>query len=134
MRKLLAAVSLVTIFILAGCTQAITPGLNGSYQSEREGVGYVFVLTFQEDDHSFVEYIDNREVDCGTYEKSGDHVYAIKSEKQNFDVSLNEQNSFEIRLRKVNNGEPIIKKHLDDTPIYFSTEFDDVEQYEAMLD
>jgi hypothetical protein len=134
MRKLLTALSLVIVLILVGCTPTIIPDLKGSYQSEREGVGYVLVLTFQQDDSSFVEYIDNREVDRGTFEKAENNVYTIKSDKQNFDVSLNAENSFDIKISKLNNGKPIQMKNIDDTPIYFSTEFDDVDKYEALLD
>jgi len=134
MRKLLTALSLVIVLILMGCTPAIIPDLKGSYQSEREGVGYTFVLTFQQDDSSFVEYIDNREVDRGTYEKAENNVYTLKSDKQNFDISVNAENSFEIKISKLNNGKPFQLKNIDDTPIYFSTEFDDVDTYEAFLD
>lgn len=134
MRKLLTALSLVIVLILAGCTPDIIPDLKGSYQSEREGVGYVLVLTFQQDDNSFVEYIDNREVDRGTFEKAENNVYTIKSDKQNFDISVNAENSFEIKISKLNNGKPIQMKNIDDTPTYFSTEFDDVDKYEALLD
>lgn len=133
MRKLLTAVSLVIVLILMGCTPAIIPDLKGSYQSEREGVGYTLVLTFQQDD-SFVEYIDNREVDRGTYEKAENNVYTLKSDKQNFDISVNAENSFDIIISKLNNGKPIQMKNIEDTPIYFKTEFDDVEKYEALLD
>jgi len=133
MRKLLTALTLVIILILVGCTPPIAPDLKGSYQSEREGVGYTLVLTFQQDD-SFVEYIDNREVDRGTFEKAENNVYTLKSDKQNFDISVNAENSFEIKISKLNNGKPIQMKNIEDTPIYFSTEFDDVDTYEAFLD
>ena len=132
MRKLLTALSLVIVLILMGCTPAIIPDLKGSYQSEREGVGYTLVLTFQQDD-SFVEYIDNREVDRGTFEKAENNVYTLKSDKQNFDISVNAENSFEIKISKLNNGKPIQMKNIEDTPIYFSTEFDDVDTYKSLL-
>jgi len=133
MRKLLTALSLVIVLILMGCTPAIIPDLKGSYQSEREGVGFTLVLTFQQDD-SFVEYIDNREVDRGTYEKTENNIYKIKSDKQNFEISLNAEDSFEIIISQLNNGKPIQMKNIDDTPTYFSTEFDDVDKYKALLD
>ncbi len=134
MRKLLTAISLVIVLILAGCTPAIIPDLKGFYQSEREGIGYTVVLTFQPDDHSFVEYIDNREVDRGTYEETENNGYMIKSDKQNFEISVSDDNSFEIVIKKLNEGKPIELKNIDDTPTYFSTEFDDVDTYEALLD
>jgi len=134
MKKLLTALSLVIVLIFVGCTPDKIPVLKGSYQSEREGIGYVLVLTFQQEDHSFVEYIDNREVDRGTYEKTENNIYTIKSDKQNFEISLNAEDSFEIIISQLNDGNPIQLKNIDDTPIYFSTEFDDVDKYKSLLD
>jgi len=134
MRKVLIALSLVIVLICGGCTSNTIPELKGSYQSEGEGIGYVLVITFQQDDSSFVEYIDNREVDRGTYEKTENDIYKIKSDKQDFEISLSAENSFEIIIKKLNKKEPIQMKNISDTPTYFSIEFGDVEKYKALLD
>ncbi|WP_312650248.1 hypothetical protein [Proteiniclasticum sp.] len=57
MRKLFTILSLVSFIIIVGCTKGI-PDLKGSYQGDRNEVGYVFLLTFQPHDAGFVGYID----------------------------------------------------------------------------
>ena len=134
MRKILTALSLVIILLLVGCTSNTKPILKGYYQSEREGIGHVVAISFQQDHSRFIEYIDNREVDRGTYEKIKDNVYEIKSDKQNLEVTLNAKNSFEIIIKKLNNGKPIQLKNVSDTPVEFPTKFDDVDKYKGFLD
>lgn len=133
MRKLFTILSLVSFIIIVGCTKVI-PDLKGSYQGDRNEVGYVFLLTFQPHDAGFVEYIDNREVDRGTYKMTEKNRYQLISDRQNFEISLNAENSFEITNNNLNNGKPFLLRNIDDTPIYISTEFDDVENYRTILD
>lgn len=133
MRKIITTLSLAIVLLFGGCSSNIEPILKGTYQSEIEGIGYVVQMTFQPEDNSYVEYIDNREVDKGTYEKAENNVYKIKSDKQNFELTLNAEDSFEIIIDKLNNGKPIKVKKIDDTPTYFSTKFDDVDKYKALL-
>lgn len=83
--------------------------------------------------NSFVEYIDNREVDRGIFEKKSDNTYLFKSGKQEFKITLSPKDSFEIRIDQINEGEPIELKNIDKVPMYFATEFDDVEEYERLL-
>jgi len=71
-KKIFTVLSLTVVLLLAGCTSNAKSILKGVYQSEREGVGYIVVISFQPEDSSFVEYIDNREVDRGTYKKTKD--------------------------------------------------------------
>ena len=134
MRKILATLSLVIVLLSGGCIPKTIPVLKGFYQREREGIGYVVAITFKQDDSSFVEYIDNREVDRGTYEKKENNVYKIISDKQNFEITLNAENSFELIIKKLNNGKPIQIKNVNDIPTYFGTKFDDVNKYKALLD
>ena len=125
---------MIVALILGGCSSTNEPVLKGSYQSEREGTQYVVQLAFQSDDQSFVEYIDNREVDRGTYEKDKNHRYILKSERQETIITLTPENTFELVINKIHNGEPITLHKINDTPVYFSTEFDDVEEYQALLE
>jgi len=126
--------SLIIILLLRGCTSTIKPTLKGSYQAEKDVNGYFIVISIQQQESSFVEYIDNREVDRGIYEESKNNVYKLKGDKQNFEITLNDDNSFEIIIKKLNNGKPIQMKNIDDTPTYFSTKFGDVDKYKALLD
>ena len=134
MKKLtLIILSLVIILILGECL-SIKPTLKGFYQSEVNG--YHIQMLIREEDNSFVEWIDNREVDRGSYEKSENNSYRIKSNKQSFEVALNDDNSFEIIINKLNDGKPINMKNIstDDTPISFWDKFDDVDEYKTLLD
>lgn len=133
MNKIFTTFLLSLVLIFGGCSSNTEPTLKGTYQSEREGIGYVVQIAIQPDGSSFVEYIDNREVDRGTYEKTKNNVYKIKSDKQNFEITLNAEDSFEIIIDKLNNGNPIKLKKISDTPTYSSTKFDDVDKYKTLL-
>jgi hypothetical protein len=126
---------LVIVFalLLVGCTSNKTLPLKGAYQSEHVN-GYIVQMTFQPEDHSFVEYIDNREVDKGTYEEIEDGLYKINGELQEFEITLNGDNSFEVVVKKINDGKPITLKNVDATPVYLGTDFDDVDEYKSLLE
>lgn len=132
--KKIIILSLAIVLLFTGCTHKTKSILNGSYQSEKDGIGKVIQLSFQKDDNSFIEYIDNREVDKGTYEKTNTNVYKIKSDKQDFEITLSAKNSFEITINKLNDGKPIQLQNISDTPTFFSTKFDDIAEYKALLD
>ena len=132
MKKILIALSLVVVLLFGGCTPKPVHILKGSYQSEREGIGYIILISFQQD-NSFVEYIDNREVDRGTYEKIKNNVHKIKSNKQNFEVTLSAENSFEIIIKKLKDGKPIQLKNISNIPVGFSYKFNDVDKYKSLL-
>ncbi|MBZ9637731.1 hypothetical protein [Clostridium sp. FP1] len=132
-KKIFTMLSLIIILLLVGCTSTIKPTLKGSYQTEKDVNGYVAVISVHQNDSIFVEYIDNREVDRGTYEKKENNAYKMKSDKQNFEIILNAENSFEIIIKKLNNGKPIQMKNISATPTDFSTKFGDVDEYKALL-
>jgi hypothetical protein len=134
MRNLIIAVSLMTVLFLGSCTFKAKPILRGGYQSDKQKNGYAVVLSFQQDKSSFVEYIDNREVDRGTYEITKNNVYKIKSDKQNFNIKLSDDNSFKLIIKKINNGKPIQMKNVSDIPTGFLTKFDDIDEYKALLE
>ncbi|MCT4592670.1 MAG: hypothetical protein N4A57_00130 [Anaeromicrobium sp.] len=128
----LIILSIAIIFILWGFISK-TPTLKGFYQSEVNG--YHIQILIREEDNSFVEWIDNREVDRGTYEKVDTSLYTIKGNKQSFELTLNDDNSFEIVINKLNNGNPISMKNIstDDYRISFG-KWDDVDKYKSLLD
>ncbi|SET16231.1 hypothetical protein SAMN05216389_106111 [Oceanobacillus limi] len=132
MKNIFIILGLIVSLLLGGCTSNTEPILKGTYQSDIQGSEYVVQMSFQPEDNSYVEYIENREVDKGTYEKEND-VYIINSEnQQNFQIRLGKEDTFEI-IDRINNGEPIKLIKINDTPIYISTEFNDVENYKALL-
>lgn len=124
--------SVFIILLLEGCSPDLVPPLGGFYQSER-AEGYIVQMGIQPEDNSFVEYIENREVDRGTYEEKSDNTYLFKGEKQEFEITLSPEDSFEVVIEQINNGEAIELKNMDKTPGYISTKFDDVEKYEELL-
>lgn len=128
---ILCAVTL-SILLLFGCVSHMPPYLKGSYQSEHMD-GYIVQMAFQPEDHQFVTYINNREVDEGTYEEIQKDVYEIKGDIQQFELTVHKDDSFHIFIDKLNNGDPIEMVNVDNVPIYISTPFEDVEKYKALL-
>lgn len=92
-------------------------------------------MLVQEEDNSFVEWINNREVDRGTYKKLEDNSYRFNSSKQSFEITLNDDNFFEIVINKLSDGNPITMKNIttDDTRTSFG-KFEDVDEYKSLLD
>jgi len=126
-------VALALILTIIGCIPKTIPPLRGAYQSEHVN-GYIIQMTFQPRDHSFVEYIDNREVDKGTYEEIEDGLYKINGEMQELEITLKSNNSFDLIVKKLNDGNPITFKNVDATPVYIGTEFEDIEEYKTLLE
>ncbi|MRH43518.1 hypothetical protein GH741_12595 [Aquibacillus halophilus] len=127
-------VTTVLVLLLGGCASSnIIPALKGGYQSKNVN-GYIVQMSFQPDDNSFIEYIDNREVDKGTYEELRTGLYKINGDLQEFEITLNSDNSFDIIVKGLNKGQPIEMKNIDDIPVYFSTKFNDVDKYKSLLE
>jgi hypothetical protein len=133
LKKITISLFSIISLLLGGCSPDLIPPLGGGYQSEFIQ-GYIIQMGIQPDDHTFVEYIDNREVDRGTYEEKSEGVYLFKSAKQEFEVALTVEDSFEIVINQMNDKKPIELKNVDKVSIYFSTDFDDVEEYKKLLD
>ena len=122
------------VFTLIACGQKPQPDLKGSYQSTAGKAEYVITLSFDLNDNVFFEYIDNRQVDTGTFEKMKGNTYQLKSERQDFEIVLNRDNIFEITLAKLNNGKPLQIKNVDDIPVSFGNQYNDIDKYKALLD
>lgn len=121
----------MVILVLAGCNTQ--PKLKGSYQSETHVNGYYIQISIHHNDNVFVEYIDNREVDRGTFEEIETGKYLMKSDHQEFTIDLNKDNTFHMTIKKLNDGNPIKMINLDDVPVTFPPQFDDVEEYKELI-
>jgi hypothetical protein len=134
MKKFTLIILLVLIILVILRCLSIEPTLRGFYQSD-EVNGYYIQILFREKDNSFVEWISNREVDRGTFTKIDTNYYIIKGNKQNFEITLNGDNSFEISINKLNIGNPFTMKNIssEDHNRGFGN-FDDVDEYKYLLD
>lgn len=134
MKKSIIIVIVLAIVVITWSYSSKNHTLKGFYQSD-EVDGYHIQMLFQEADSSFTEWIDNRQVDRGTYKEVDTNLYRISSELQNLEIELNSYNSFELIINKLNNREPIMMKNI--TPKDHSTgfgEWDDIEKYKSLLD
>lgn len=135
MKKLFfSIISLIGILIISGCTGKNNASLSGFYESERTFDNYVIQISIQPDEKSFVQYIDQREVNSGTYEEFGDEKYKLVGDNQTIEIALEKKNSFEIIIKNVNDGNPIVMKNVDKVPVYYSTQFDDVDKYKSLVE
>lgn len=132
MKKILVGLMLSFSLLIVGCNPP-QPELKGGYQSDKHYSGHMVQLSFQPEDDTFVYYIDNREVDKGTYALKEPGVYELNGDNQAIDIHLSTDNSFALYINQLNGNDPIIMNNLGDVPVYFGTEFDDVEEYEALL-
>lgn len=132
LKKILCLISFLLIFLISGCVSAKLT-LNGFYQCTTTD-GYHIQMSFDKKNNSFVEYIDNREVNKGTYEHKDDNTYTLTGDTQSFEITLNDKNYFEMIIKKINNGESIKMDYIDNTPTYFETDFNDIDKYKKLLD
>lgn len=135
MKKILfLIISITCLLMLSGCRNINSVVLRGSYQSERTSDGHFVQISIYSDENSFVEYIDNREVNKGTFEIIEGKKYSLVGDKQTIEINLDKNNSFEITMKKVNDGNPILMKNLGDLPAKFDSSFNDTEEYEKLLE
>lgn len=132
MKKVILLFFITLIVITIMYKSGPEPSLRGFYQTETID-RYLVQLSFQPEDSSFVQYIDSREVDRGTYQLKKGNEYHLNGNMQNIELALNKDNSFDIVIEKINNGEPILLMNTSLIPAYSSTEFDDVEEYKDLL-
>ena len=132
MRKIKIILTSLMFFLVVSCSSNSAPLLGGSYISERVE-GYVIQIAIQPEENTFVQYIDNREVDRGVFEKQSENTYLFKGDKQEFETTLTSEDSFEVSVAQINDGKLIELINESKVPAYFSTEFDDVDEYEELL-
>jgi len=125
----------IAVMVLAGCGKA-QPVLRGTYQSEVGKMSVVVSFSFYQEDGRFDEYFDSTKVDTGTFEKLQENTYILKSDLQDFEITLSEENSFDITLTKLNGGKPIRIRNAGDTPAEFDpgSTITEIETYRALLD
>ena len=137
----LAVICLLTIILLtvslSGC--AALPGsqppvFHGFYQSEIVN-GYIVQMTVEQDTNKFTEFIENRTVQQGTFEVDADNelLFHLQGDTLSFDVTLSDDNTFELTVPGVDPDAPVVMKRISETPTYFSTEFDDIDEYRELL-
>lgn len=133
MKKTIVIIILLVFFIIAWSYSTNNHILRGFYQTEVDG--YHIQMLFQLADQSFIQWIDNRQVDQGSYEKIDTNLYRISSELQNFEISLNRDNSFSLIISQLNSGEPIMMQNITpkDHSISFG-EWGDIDKYKSLLD
>ena len=107
--------------------------LCGFYQSSTSE-GYNIQISVQPEDKSFVEYINNREVNSGTYEALSDKKYKLVGDNRTIEIDLTKNNSFEVIIKKLNDEKPIVLKNVNEAPVYYSTKFNDIDKYKALLE
>jgi len=135
MKKILfLIISIACLLMLSGCRNINSVVLRGSYQSERTSDGHFVQISIYSDENNFVEYIDNREVNKGTFDIIEGKKYNLVGDNQNIEINLDKNNSFEITMKKVNDGNPILMKNFGDLPIKFDSRFNDTEEYEKLLE
>lgn len=122
---------LAVVVILGGC--GIKPVFEGIYQNEKEVNGYFIQLAVDSQDNSFVLYINNRQVNAGTYKEEKDNLYAMNGNLQDFEVSLKKDNSFQFLNNKISKGNSIKLKNMGRETINFPIVFGDEKEYEQLL-
>lgn len=127
----------ISILVLIGIVVYFTipnnTSLEGFYQSKNTSEGYTVQISIDTEENNFVEYINNREVNRGTYELLGSKNYKLVGDSKVFEISLSRNNSFEIIIKKLNDGNPIVMKNVSVTPVYYPSNFDDIEKYKSLI-
>ena len=90
LKKFLGLISCLLVFLISGCA-FVKLTLNGFYQCTTTD-GYHIQMSFDKENNSFIEYIDNREVNKGTYENKGNNTYTLIGDTQSFEIILNDKN------------------------------------------
>lgn len=133
MRKFILFILAIVIVFTIWINLSKSPSLRGFYQAEVNG--YHIQMLIRERDGIFVEWIDNREVDRGTFKKVDTNLYSFVSDRQSFEIKLNDDNSYEIFINKLNDVNPIIMKNITSKDHWVGFgEFDDIDKYKALLD
>lgn len=104
----------------------------GTYISE-EINGKVIQITINSEDNSFVEYINQRKVDEGSFKEKENNVYILEGNIQNFEITLNEDNCFNIFIKKISDEEPIELKNSSEIITGYTTDFGDEEEYIELI-
>lgn len=126
-KRLIIIVSILVTLLIVGCSHNLTnPALEGFYQS-RMKTGYHIQFSFHDDNNTFVGYINNIEINKGTYEALGYGKYILRGDREDLEVKLEKDDSFNLNMenlvKKLNGNEPIKMKNVNKVPVYFETVF-----------
>lgn len=132
MKKFIFTVMVLMIIVLVG-SYGVKPIFKGTYQNEGDINGYFIQLSVDAREDTFVLYINNREVNRGTYEEQEDNLYVMKGDFQEFKVNLQKDNSFEIIINKISKEFPIRLVNMGKEATNFPMTFGDEEEYKQLL-
>ncbi|MGL5692550.1 MAG: hypothetical protein ACRCXA_00610, partial [Peptostreptococcaceae bacterium] len=90
----------VAMFLMVGCSSVTREILQGFYQSYMKN-GYCIQFSFLKEDNTFVGYINNIEINKGTYESLGDGNFILKGDTGDIEIKLEKNNSFRLNLGKL---------------------------------
>lgn len=124
----------MAMFLLIGCLHQTKPRLEGSYQSERDVNGKFISFVFERQESAYELYIDNRLVDRGRYDEYDEGKYALFGEIRDFDIEIESGNEFKVVIEKINGDEVIELVQVSQIPTRASGNFDDIEDYQNLLE
>lgn len=110
--------------------------LLGTYQSGFHGSYYVQFAVTDEKHHgenTFVEYIDSREVDRGTWTAHENGAYHLAGARQDLWIVLDDEDRFWVSIPGIEDGAPIWLENLWKTPAYNGYIYGDEGAYQALL-
>ncbi|MGL4624037.1 MAG: hypothetical protein ACRCWD_04030 [Culicoidibacterales bacterium] len=136
MKKWLSILVLaVTVMIFTACDGQVYSAnvlRQGFYQSEVLSSGYRLQLTIDDEQKQFTEYIDNRLVNTGKYQELATGEYELQGNEHVQFVTVSKSEATVI-IPKLNGSEPIRLLYIDSPMIDFTTEFNDLDAYKALL-
>ncbi|MEA4987139.1 MAG: hypothetical protein VB095_03705 [Anaerovorax sp.] len=140
MKKIIAVLIIVILAVMAtGCSNKDTQ-LGGFYQSDFIGSNSDIVqISVNSDNGEFVQYISSRQVNSGIYRKNENGLYEFDGDVHSFTVILNEDDSFEVVIPKLNGDTPIILNQINEDKSIFTTiggqeNYSDIEEYKDLLE
>lgn len=120
LKKARLAIFICLLLTLTSCAIRQTI-FQGAYQSEWIGNDIV-QMTVNPKDSTFVLYMTNRQVDSGSVEAKEENVYSLNGSYSTYEITLDQDNSFEIYLPEIAGEEPIIMNNVNATSVYIHTE------------
>lgn len=124
---------LISALLLGGCLDNQVPILKGSYQNKSDINGKFIQLAVDNRENTFVLYINSRQVNKGTFEKESDNLYKMSGDVQEFQIHLENDNSFNIKISGVSNDFPIKMENTSKVPTYFPASYGDEDEYKELL-
>lgn len=135
-----AVLSLVlpVLLVIAALLGAFNkPTVRGTYQSMVGLDENIVCLTVSiqdfDEEKTFVMYLNNCEVDRGTWRSDGGALYTLLGEYTRNVIALERDNSFCLTFVQINGGEPIQMEKKGDIPAYFAQDTEENKAYYRAL-